>query len=277
MNSNELYLEAAELKDKIHQALYHPYIFKHIELPVIDDDKLLLLCSLTTETNKAIRRETILNTMLVQIALDIHDRVMLIDLTSNNHKARQLTVLAGDYYSSLYYERLTAINQQKLVRSLADGIRKVNELKTKFLYSKNIEISELLLIQSKIESTIMNQFSVTTTGKELPNVFIQLLLLKRLVHEKILAENGEYSLWTHLFGRHIHGIQSSPDKIGLLSNKEFKQTIQTVESLIYEKYRKLEAMLANSDDDVANSMFHNQSALLNKMSRFANLLFSEEG
>lgn len=275
MNSNELYLEAAELKDKIRHALYHPYIFKHIEEPVIDDEKLLLLCSLTTETNQTIRRETILSTMLVQIALDIHERVMLIDLTSNDHKARQLTVLAGDYYSSLYYERLTAINKPQLIRSLADGIREINELKTTFLYGRNIEIYELLSMQSKIESTLINQFSIVTTGKELPNIFNQLLLLKRLIQEKTLEQNGTYSQWTHIFGQHINGIQSSTEKTGLLSNEEYNKTIETIESLIYEKYRKLHTLLANAKDDVAHAIFRNQSEVLNKMSKFENLL--EEG
>lgn len=271
MNSNELFLEAAELKDDIQQALYHPYIFKHVEPPVVDDEKLLLLCSITDETNNEIRKETIISTMLVQTALDIHERILYVDLVTNNHKARQLTVLAGDYYSSLYYERLTAVNEQQLIRLLADGIKEINELKTLFLYGESIKTSELLSIQNKIESNIINQFSIATIGKEIPNEIKQLLLLKRLNQEKMLEEHGEHSIWTHLFGRHLNQIKPS-NNIDLLSDEMYKQAIQTLESIIFKKYRKLESLLTYYENDVVNSIFNNQTALLKKMSKF-----SEEG
>lgn len=270
MNSSELYLEAAELKDNIQQALHHPYIFKHVEPPVIDDDKLLLLCSITDETNSKIRKETIISTMLVQTALDIHERILYIDLVLNDHKTRQLTVLAGDYYSSLYYERLTAINEQQLIRLLAQGIKEINELKTLFLYGENIKVPKLLSTQSKIESNIINQFSIATIGKEISTEFKLLLLLKRLLNEKMLEEKSEHSLWTHLFGRHLNKIKPS-NNIELLSANMYKETRQTVDSIIFKKYRKLKTLLTTyeNENSVVHIIFDNLTAKLNKLSKFS--------
>lgn len=271
MNSNELYLEAAELKDAIQQALYHPYIFKHIEPPIIDDEKLLLLCSITDESNKHTRKEMIISTMLVQTAIDIHERILYIDLITNDHKSRQLTVLAGDYYSSLYYERLTAVNKQQLIRLLADGIKEINELKTLFLYGENINTDELISIQKKIESNIINQFSIATIGKEISDEVKQLLLLKRIIHEKRLEENGKHSIWTHLFGRHLNQIKRS-QKIHLLSESMYEQTSQIIKSVLFKTHRKLETLLADHGNNVVTLIFNNQTDLLNKLSNF-----SEEG
>ncbi len=267
MDRNELFSEAATLKNDIEKAIYHPYLFQHIEPPIIDDEKLLLLCSITKETDKKIRKEQIISTVLVQTALDIHERILYIDLITNNHKERQLTVLAGDYFSSLYYERLTAINNQELIRLLADGIREINELKTVFLYGENISLSKLMDIQMKIESNLINQFSLGTAGKSISNEMKQLLLLKKLVHEKLLDEQGRPSVWIHLIGRHIHK-QTAPtsNKITLLTNEQYEKTIQTINSAIKEKYHELRGKINASNDEIMSRIFQNQTALLSKMS-----------
>lgn len=266
MDRNELYSEAAFLKDDIEKAIYHPYLFQHIQPPTIDDEKLLLLCSITKETDKKIRKEQIISTVLVQTALDIHERILYIDLMTNNHKERQLTVLAGDYFSSLYYERLTAINNQELIRLLADGIREINELKTMFLYGNNISLPELMTIQMKIESNLFDQFSICTAGKPISNELKQLLLLKKLIHEKSLDVQGQPSVWIHLIGRHIHPqTDSTSNKITLLTLEEYEQTVRTIESIIKQQYDKLRDKITVSDNDIMSTIFQNQTSLLRKM------------
>lgn len=266
MDRNELYAEAAILKDDIEKAIYHPYLFQHIQPPTIDEEKLLLLCSITKEKDKKIRKEQIISTVFVQSAIDIHERILYIDLITNNHKERQLTVLAGDYLSSLYYERLTAIHNQELIRLLADGIREINELKTMFLYGKNIPLSELLTIQMKIESNLIEQFSICTAGKPISNELKQLLLLKKLIHEKSLDKQGQPSVWIHLFGRHIHKqTDPSSNKITLLSTEEYEQTVRTIESIIKQQYDELRDKIKVSDNEIMSAIFHNQTSLLRKM------------
>ena len=106
--------------------------------------------------------------MLVQIALDIHERILMIDLDSkSDHKARQLTVLAGDYYSSLYYERLSNMKETELIRQLANGIREMNEEKVHFLYGTHVSQEQLMKMICKIESGIVRTFALVFKKKHL--------------------------------------------------------------------------------------------------------------
>ena len=108
-----------ELKQVIETKAYHPYLQKHIEKPVVDEDKLLLLWGLFNELDISNdeRNHYILSTMLVQIALDTHEKVSNTNVTlekSDLLKSRQLTVLAGDFYSGLYYQVLSEVGNIKI-------------------------------------------------------------------------------------------------------------------------------------------------------------------
>ncbi|COQ68952.1 Heptaprenyl diphosphate synthase component 1 [Streptococcus pneumoniae] len=97
--------------------------------------------------------------MLVQIALDTHERV------SNKageeeiefHKCRQLTVLAGDYYSGLYYYLLSMNRDIVLIRALAEGIKEINEHKI-MLYQKAHETTDdIMKSVVTIESALLQK------------------------------------------------------------------------------------------------------------------------
>lgn len=177
--------KVAEIRAIIEKKVRHPYLLKYIQVPIIDDDKLLLLVSAMeglglTERE---RENYALTAMLVQIALDIHEHVSNTQSLAGM-KVRQLTVLAGDYYSGLYYKHLAETDDILMIRSLSKGIKKVNEHKT-LLYQKEFKSVSMLLESTKnIEASILVQFSRFFGRDDMVPFMDRVLLLKRLLREK---------------------------------------------------------------------------------------------
>ncbi|MCC2454434.1 heptaprenyl diphosphate synthase component 1 [Bacillus cereus] len=141
----DIYGGYAGIKEKLMEKLRHPYFINYIEEPFIDEEKIALLYGALKSANLHIEQieHYVVTIMLVQIALDTHERV------SNKageeeiefHKCRQLTVLAGDYYSGLYYYLLSMNRDIVLIRALAEGIKEINEHKI-MLYQKAHETTD---------------------------------------------------------------------------------------------------------------------------------------
>ncbi|WP_316570043.1 heptaprenyl diphosphate synthase component 1 [Neobacillus sp. YIM B06451] len=175
----------AEIKGKIEKKVLHPYLLKYIQVPIIDSDKLLLLVSAMEglDLTDRERENYALTATLVQIALDIHEHVTNSQSLAGT-KERQLTVLAGDYYSGLYYKHLAESDDILMIRSLSRGIKKVNEHKT-LLYQKEFKSVGLLLDSIKsIEASVLAKFS-GFFGRDAWIPFMEsFLLMKRLLKER---------------------------------------------------------------------------------------------
>ncbi|MEC3078242.1 heptaprenyl diphosphate synthase component 1, partial [Bacillus tropicus] len=141
----------------------------YIEEPFIDEEKIALLYGALKSANLHIEQieHYVVTIMLVQIALDTHERV------SNKageeeiefHKCRQLTVLAGDYYSGLYYYLLSMNRDIVLIRALAEGIKEINEHKI-MLYQKAHETTDdimksIVMIESALLQKTCDHFQLS--------------------------------------------------------------------------------------------------------------------
>jgi heptaprenyl diphosphate synthase len=177
----------SEVKGRIEQKVLHPYLKKFIKTPYIDEDKLLLLITIMDqlELSDKQRDNYTLATMLIQIALDTHEQI-------SNEKindipqitSRQLTVLAGDYYSGLYYKLLADSEDIFMINVLAGGIKEVNEHKISVFQQEFDGVEKLMasikMIESSLITKIIDYFHVNAWYEIVSN----LLLVKRLLNEK---------------------------------------------------------------------------------------------
>ncbi|WP_433742858.1 heptaprenyl diphosphate synthase component 1 [Falsibacillus pallidus] len=186
MNLQHSMQQVAVIKEKVQQKLTHSYLQQFIVDPVIDEDRILFFLSSIEdgqlETDEVEKYVT--TAMLVQIALDTHERI-------NNHeedrlKERQLTVLAGDYFSGLYYKLLADLENVTLVRTLAQGIKLVNEHKIAIYEKESQNIEAFMASLKKVEISIFEKFYTyfNENEKVIARLGEQFLFLKRLVEEK---------------------------------------------------------------------------------------------
>ena len=172
-----------DIKQQVEQRVNHPYLLKYIEVPVIDKDKLLVLLSIMERHELSYNEleNYAMTTMLVQIALDTHEHISNAIVDEKN---RQLTVLAGDYYSGLYYKLLAESEDNLMIKELSKGIKEVNEHKISVYRKESHGIDELMASIKKIESSLLMRFSkyfkVDLWNETIANLFF----MKRLLREE---------------------------------------------------------------------------------------------
>jgi heptaprenyl diphosphate synthase len=171
------------IREQVEKRVFDSYLLKYIEVPIIDEDKLLILVSIMDrlELSFSDMQNYALSTMLMQIALDTHEHI---SDSSIDDKNRQLTVLAGDYFSGLYYKLLAESEDILMINALSKGIKEVNENKISVYKNENSAVEELMTSIMRIESALL--VHLTEYFKvDLWNDFLEnLLLFKRLLNEK---------------------------------------------------------------------------------------------
>jgi heptaprenyl diphosphate synthase len=193
-----------DMKDIIIQKITLSYLQQFIQSPNIDEDKLLLLISMLDfhGLSKLEMEDFVVTPMLVQIALDTHEYVSNSSTKLENEtslKLRQLTVLGGIYYSSLYYKILADTNNLAMIRALADGIKDINENKI-LLYQKDLDgIEKLMNSVMVIESSLLNKIADYLHENSWKEVTTHFLFIKRLLNEKrVFIQDGTSLLFDAL-------------------------------------------------------------------------------
>lgn len=182
----EMKIKLADIKEQILNKVQHPYLHKYIESPEIDEDKLLLLISILDKADlpENIMKNYALTTMLIQIALDTHELVSNSELKEDEKKDRQLTVLAGVYYSGLYYKILADLDEVGMIRSLAEGIKEVNEHKISVYQKTSTGIEVLMDDVKRIESSLFEKVTTYLDNIVWNEFASNFLFIKRLMLEK---------------------------------------------------------------------------------------------
>ncbi|MCM3171451.1 heptaprenyl diphosphate synthase component 1 [Paenibacillus sp. MER 99-2] len=104
-------------------------IRQHTEIPPFPDSRARLLQVFVSRTDEKQHDEIYaLATSLVQLAMDTHDRI---DTLSGARKeqemrSRQLNVLAGDYFSSRFYQLLAHADRIEMIGKLSGAVAEVN-------------------------------------------------------------------------------------------------------------------------------------------------------
>nr|TXF83011.1 hypothetical protein FTX54_13495 [Alkalicoccus halolimnae] len=125
-----------KLTTEFYQQTKEPFIQRYIPEPVMNPMQAGLLLFMLDNSKIAVSssQSVTLAALLIQAAMDTHDRIGTAEVDSEiERKQRQLTVLAGDYYSSLYYTLLAGCGEPRFIRIMSKAVQEINEAKMRTL------------------------------------------------------------------------------------------------------------------------------------------------
>ncbi|ASA95683.1 MULTISPECIES: heptaprenyl diphosphate synthase component 1 [Anoxybacillus] len=176
-----------QVRTRIQRAIAHSYVDRYIQPRMIDEDRisfaLSMLRSARVEENIAL--DYVFAMMLIQLALDTHDEVDEQQISQQ----KQLTVLAGDLYSGLYYDFLARRHDISLIRRFAEAIKEINikKIHLQQLSSNDLERFHCIAV---IESALLRQLAEHVHAHEWGEVAYYLFALKRVYREKTESETS---------------------------------------------------------------------------------------
>lgn len=195
-----------KIKKLLENKIHHSYLEKYIHKPYIDLDKIATLLLIYDEIEIAEKRkyECIISVMLVQIALDTHELVTNKSRTLTDDIERQLSVLAGDYYSGLYYKTLSDLDEVPLIKVLANAIKLINEKKMQLYKHEMKSWNDLIDVLGEIESLLFTNLGEYYGLSQSELQFIhEILLVNRLMKEIECIESNQFSYLNEYVERNI--------------------------------------------------------------------------
>ncbi|QSS98468.1 heptaprenyl diphosphate synthase component 1 [Pontibacillus sp. ALD_SL1] len=235
MSVKDTNVNIEHLRTSIEHQIQHPYLAKYISDPVICEDKLMFLTSLLQDTDLSEDKQKhyIISTMLVQIALDTHELVNSSTMNEEDHvtKSRQLTVLAGDYYSGLYYYLLSKIEDLPMIHTLASAIKEINELKMKIYNQDFPSIAQVMDALKQVESLLIQRVAEFVNQPMMNEVAGDWLLAKRLQDEDRRFRKRENSPLIELLIKSTLVHQNGAQALRTIEKYMKKQMVSVEQSL----------------------------------------------
>ena len=233
-------MESNELKHRIEKKLQHPFVERFVKKPFIDEDKLEILIYIYQDVQIPIqmKQQHIITIMLVQMALDTHEKIPNDDQEWNmNETEKQLTVLAGDYYSGLYYLLLSELEEVNMVQVLASAIRKMNEHKMTLFYKDIQSLQDLLKVITEIETSLYTDVaSYLGLDQQIIAIIQQVLLLNRLQHE----QKNPSSILSNFTAHNLHELDTQVDVNDQMNKLIQDQHIQLENMLMHLPYQYIQ-------------------------------------
>ncbi|HSJ38517.1 MAG TPA: heptaprenyl diphosphate synthase component 1 [Planococcus sp. (in: firmicutes)] len=157
MNDIQIHSKITLMEIDVLQALHQRTLEKYTAGPSIDRARLffLLLPFFDGKQWSEDVEDSAKTVAIVYAALHAHDQVKE---DSPISKSQQLTVLAGDFYSGIYYQMLSNTNNIKLIQLLASGIIAVSEKKATLFEKTAMSAAGVESAAEVIETRLLSIF-----------------------------------------------------------------------------------------------------------------------
>jgi len=252
-NENEI----KYLKNLIKNKLKHTYLDQYIQRPIIEDEKLIFLNEILNHLPTYKKESYIVTIMLIDIALTIHDSVNdgpELPEHMPERVSKQLSVLAGDYYSGLYYLLLSEIDDFKMIHTLADAIKVINEQKMKLYYQEFSSFDEFMECVKDINSLSISYVASHINEPILSEFVSDWLLLDKLYSLKENVESNQSHFLENWLGESPY---YSNQDLDVFLKRDIPISIKNIEKSakqIPDSYVKLKSYIFNKIDHMKIDM-----------------------
>ena len=214
---NSINNEVIQLNNEIKRIISDSFVMQFIEQPEINEDMIAVLVKILRDAK--VDQEHIpyyiVSIMLMQIALNTHEEVSNKAETESAHRLRerQLSILAGDYYSSMYYHILAKTEDIEFITIMSKGVQEVNEAKVRLYMAREVDDDTLIKYLCGIETLLVDKTAEYFQATEQKNLFIDFLLYKRLMAELESYRHNRTSIFIRAL-QSIHNVnEESDDKL----------------------------------------------------------------
>ncbi|WP_141604219.1 heptaprenyl diphosphate synthase component 1 [Terrilactibacillus laevilacticus] len=222
--------EVVQIYHKIQKKVNHPYLNRYLPKPTVDIDKILTLFLLFKQHGSYKNIEQyVMSVMIAQMGLDTHEKI-----TKNEEfkglelKQRQLTVLSGDFYSSLYYYILAEQKDIQMIKWISQAIQELNMHKMHFFYAENVvNVDYYFNHLRQIESCLIIKLAEKLGINEWSDIIADFFFLKRLHLERDFLDHGEATHTSYIY----HIIKGTD-----IDKQNFKEQIEDQMNQIRKKW-----------------------------------------
>ncbi|EPD53177.1 hypothetical protein HMPREF1210_00908 [Paenisporosarcina sp. HGH0030] len=230
MNEQFIQQTIEQFKSKILMSVRHRTLRIHTGEPDLREDRLffLLLPYLNGEHWNDEQEQSAISVAVIYSALAAHDQIKELNASS---KSQQLTVLAGDYYSGLYYQMLAKLSNIDLIRSLSNGIIDISEKKASVYDNVKQSFDQWMETIQTIESLSIVQFHEHFEYVGYQSFVRRGLMIHRLEYELDLVKQGKSSRFQESLADSEDEFDFSHSWLVLLNHELSNQKIKMMEDI----------------------------------------------
>jgi heptaprenyl diphosphate synthase len=193
--------ELTDIVGELNNQISCDFVHRYVEIPSIPYLRMQALFLFLHDSGVAYDKikQYLISTSLIQVGLDCHEEVTLVPQASEHGiRQRQLTVLAGDLFSSKYYYLLSNMGDIPLIKTLAKSIFDINVAKTRLYTQHHLSSDEALQLRNEIDTALFTSF-IPRFSEELHSVWRRLMEQLSLI-ERLVGELSEYRSSRELTG-----------------------------------------------------------------------------
>jgi len=248
MNEQFIQQTIAQFKSKILMYVRHRTLRIHTGEPELREDRLffLLLPLLNGNQWDDEHEQSAISVAMIYSALAAHDQIKELNASS---KSQQLTVLAGDYYSGLYYQMLARISNVDLIRSLSNGVIDISEKKASVYDTVKQSFEEWMKTIQTIESLSIEQYYEHFDFHPYQPFVRRGLLIQRISQELELVKQKKVTRFQESLAESELEYGFSNNWLSLLNQEMAEQKDKMMDEIIHSR------LLNNSVQDFIIEMY----------------------